>query len=119
MGAKKVHLLAFDKAGPWALLARAKCGHAVDRTAVDANQFDFDNMKSTSDEMMLPGALKYGGMPSFAALCAPGKLYLHNMRASPGNEWIKDAYRAAGAADKLQIVQEKMPDDKVVEWLLR
>jgi hypothetical protein len=68
---------------------------------------------------MLPGALKYGGMASFAALCAPGELYLHNVRASPRNDWIKDAYQAAGAADKLKLQTEKADEDKVIEWLLR
>ena len=28
--------------------------------------------------MMLPGALKYGGLPALAALAAPGELYVHN-----------------------------------------
>src|SRR5262249_39907862 len=118
-GVKKVYLIGFGKAGPWVLLARGLCGDAVARTAVDANQFDFDQVHTTSNEMMLPGALKYGGLSSFAALCAPGELYIHNMRTSPRNEWTKDAYKAAGAPDKLKIVSEKVSDDKVIDWLLR
>jgi dienelactone hydrolase len=117
--AKKLHMVGFGKAGPWVLLAKALCGDVLGRIAVDANQFDFDQVKSTSDEMMLPGALKYGGMASFAALCAPGELYLHNVRASPRTDWIADAYKAAGAADKLKMQTEKAPDEKVIEWLLR
>jgi hypothetical protein len=116
---KKVHLLGFGQSGPWVLLARALSGNAVSRTAVDCNQFDFNQVTKTSDEMMLPGALKYGGMASFAALCAPGELYLHNVRASSRNDWIKDAYKAAGAEDRLKLQPEKAPDDKVIEWLLR
>jgi hypothetical protein len=116
---KKVHLIGFGKTGPWVILARGLCGDAVTRTAVDANQFDFDQVKTTSDDMMLPGALKYGGLTSFAALCAPGELYLHNIRASSRNDWIKDAYKAAGAADHLKIQTEKASDDKIIDWLLR
>jgi dienelactone hydrolase len=116
---KKVYLLGFGKAGPWILLARGLCGDAVARTAVDANQFDFDQITTTGDEMMLPGALKYGGMASFAALCGPGELYLHNVRASSRNDWIADVYQAAGAADKLKLQNEKASDEKVIEWLLR
>jgi hypothetical protein len=119
LSAKKYHLLAFDEAGPWALLASALSDHFIDSTAVDANQFDFDGVQTTSDEMMLPGALKYGGLASFAALCAPGGLYLHNVRPSPRNDWIKDAYKAAGAADHLKLETEKVSDEKVIEWLLR
>jgi hypothetical protein len=116
---KELSLIGFGKAGPWVLLARALCGDAVMRTAVDANQFDFDQVHKTSDEMMLPGALKYGGLSSFAALCAPGELYLHNVRNSPRNDRIKDSYNSCRALDKLKIVSEKMPDDKIIEWLLR
>ena len=118
--AKNIRLIGFGKAGPWVLLVRGLCGNAVPRTAVDANQFDFDQVKTTSDEMMLPGALKYGGLTSFAAVCAPGELYLHNVRASPRNDWIKDAYKAAGAEDlDLKLQTEKASDDKVIDWLLR
>jgi dienelactone hydrolase len=116
---EKVYLLGFGKAGPWVLLGRSLCGDAVIRTAVDADQFDFDQVKTTSDEMMLPGALKYGGLSSFAALCAPGELYLHNVRPSSRNDWIKDAYKAAGAEDHLKLQTEKASDDKVLDWLLR
>jgi hypothetical protein len=114
-----IYLVGFGKAGPWVLLARGSCGDAVARTVVDANQFDFDQVKTTSDEMMLPGALKYGGLASFAALCAPGELYLHNVRPSSRNDWIKDAYKAAGAADHLELQTEKASDDKIIDWLLR
>lgn len=117
--AKKIELIGFGKTGPWALLVRGLCGDAVTRTAMDANQFDFDQVKTTSDEMMLPGALKYGGLASFAAVCAPGELYLHNVRASSRNDWIKDAYKAAGAADHLNLQTEKASDNQVIDWLLR
>jgi hypothetical protein len=116
---KYVHLIGFGKAGPWVLLARALCGNTVTRTAVDADQFDFDEIRRTRDEMMLPGALKYGGIASFAALCAPGELFLHNVRNSPRNDWIKDAYQASGAVDHLKIQTEKASNDKVIDWLLR
>jgi len=58
-----------SKAGPWALLARALAGKAVDRTFADLDWFRFGDVTTTADPMMLPGALKYGGLPAFAALC--------------------------------------------------
>src|SRR6266849_2101703 len=63
-GVKKVHLVGIGKAGPWVLMARALCGDAVDRCAVDVDGFRFDKVAKTDDEMMLPGALKYGGLPA-------------------------------------------------------
>lgn len=74
---KKIHLVGFEKAGPWAVLARGLCGDAVEKTAADLNQFAFQTIKSADDEMMLPGAIKYGGMQSFMRLCPPG-LFIHN-----------------------------------------
>src|SRR5207253_3098308 len=60
--AKSVHLVGFGKAGPWVALARGLCGDTVSRTAADLNGFRFESVKDMNDEMMLPGALKYGGL---------------------------------------------------------
>jgi hypothetical protein len=115
---KKVHLLGTGKAGPWVLMARALCGDAVDRCAVDVDGFHFDRVRKTNDEMMLPGALKYGGLPAFAALCAPHDLLLYNHKGTGVGEWIKPAYEAAKASDHVKIEGEKPEADKVIEWLL-
>ena len=116
---KGVHLVGFEKAGPWVVLARAMCGDAVGRTAVDLDQFRFDKVRTTTDEMMLPGAIKYGGLPAFAALCAPGELLLHNHRGTGSGAVVKAAYEAAGKPTQQQQVPEKLTPDKVVAWLLR
>jgi dienelactone hydrolase len=116
---KTVHLVGWEKAGPWALLARALCGDRVARTALDYDRFRFDSVRNTTDEMMIPGALKYGGLSAFAGLCAPAELYVHNHHASGSGEWLKPAYEAAGQPKALTKVSEKASNDKVIEWLLR
>jgi hypothetical protein len=118
-GARKVYLLGHEAAGPWVVIARALAGDLVDRTAADLNQFRFEGVRSNEDEMMLPGALKYGGLPSFAALCAPGKLLLHNPAKEQSTEYLKAAYQVAGAMEQLVVEQGKAPAEKVVNWLLR
>ena len=118
-GVKRVHLLGRGKAGPWVLLARGLCGTAVERTAADMDRFRFDSVRKTTDEMMLPGALKYGGLPALAALAAPGELLVHNHRGSGSGEWLKGAYKAAGAEAKLMRSGDRMAEDKVIAWLLR
>lgn len=118
-GVKKVHLVGFEEAGPWVLMARALCGPAVDRTVVDMNGFRFDKVRQTSDEMMLPGALKYGGLPAFAGLCAPGELFIHNHQATGLGHWIKPAYEAAGAKDKLHRKSNKANTREIFDWLTR
>jgi hypothetical protein len=117
--AKAVHLVGFGKAGPWALLARGLCGDAAARTAADADRFRFDRVRSAADEMMLPGALKYGGLPALAALAAPGELFVHNHGGTGVGGWLKAAYRSAGAADKLRHSGDKADPGKVAAWLVR
>ncbi len=115
---KTVHLVGFEKAGPWVLLARGLCGDAVSRTAADCNDFRFDKVRTTDDEMMLPGGVKYG-LPALAALAAPGELYVHNYRGTGSGQWLKAVYEASGTEDKHQRSSEKVANGKCVEWLLR
>jgi dienelactone hydrolase len=116
---EKVHLVGFEKAGPWVLLARGLCGDAVARTGADFDGFRFEKVRAPYDEMMLPGAVKYGGLPAFAALAAPGELYLHNHSGTGTGHWVTAAYEAAKAADHLQRSSEKVGAEKVAEWLVR
>jgi hypothetical protein len=116
---KTVHLVGFENAGPCVLLARGLCGDAVSRTAADYAAFRFDKVRTTTDEMMLPGALKYDGLPALAALAAPGEMYVHNDKGGEASYWLKPVYQATGAMDKLQRLSEKAADEKVVDWLLR
>jgi hypothetical protein len=117
--AKEIRLVGWGEAGPWVVLARALCGDAVQRTAVDMNQFRFENIKATDDAMMLPGAVKYGGLPAFLALCAPGEVFAHNAQGTDAGKLSQMAYEAAGAKEKLTREEDKAPAAKVVEWLLR
>jgi hypothetical protein len=106
--AKAVHLLGLEGAGPWVVLARGLCGDAVVRTAADLNQFTFAKVKATDDPMMLPGALKYGGLPAFTALAAPGELLLHNAEGT-GVQGAKGA----------EVRAAKETPEAAVKWLLR
>jgi hypothetical protein len=117
-GTKTVQLVGLEQAGPWVVLARTLCGDAVGRTAADLNSFRFDKVESTADEMMLPGALKYDGLPALAALAAPGELLLHNTEGTGVAAWVKPAYQAAGKADLARCVPEKMAVEKVSAWLV-
>ena len=75
---KPVNIVGLNKAGIETMLAVALAGDSVNRAAIDLNGFDFDQVKDASDEMMLPGALKYGGVSGFAALYAADRTALWN-----------------------------------------
>jgi hypothetical protein len=116
---KTLHVVGWEGAGPWVAAARALAGDAVMRTAIDMNQFRFEMVKSTSDEMMLPGAIKFGGVPAFVALCAPHEVLAHNHAGTASGHLVKAAYDAAGAKAKITRSPTKMTEAEVVEWLLK
>lgn len=118
-GTKRVDLVGFDRAGPWVVMARALCGDAIGRTVADMNRFRFEEVKKLDDEMMLPGAIKYGGMGTFLALCAPGEVYVHNHRSTTSGEVVKQVYKLAEAPSALRRFPEKASLDQVMEWLQR
>jgi dienelactone hydrolase len=118
-GVKQVHLVGFGEAGPWVVLARGLCGDAVARTAADMSQFRFEQILSMGDEMMLPGALRYGGLPVLSALCAPHELYLHNTKGAGSDRWLRAAYRIEGQPERLRRTESRSTPEEVVSWLLR
>ncbi|MBY0231680.1 MAG: acetylxylan esterase [Gemmataceae bacterium] len=115
-GTKAVHLAGAGKAGPWVLLARALAGDAVGRTAADLDGFRFEAVKETTDEMMLPGALKYGGLGALAGLAAPHPLLVHNHAGTSSGKAMKAAYGASPKA--LERHERKMDPEAVARWLL-
>ncbi len=116
---KPIHLLGWDEFGPIAILAKALAGDVVRKTAADLNQFNFESIKATDDPMILPGAVKYGGLGAFLALCAPGEVLIHNHKDTHTGRISRAAYEAAGAANKLTRNAEKLDATKVVEWLVK
>jgi len=116
---KMVDLIGWKEAGPWVLLARALAGDTVARTAADCDRFHFEKVVKTDDPMMLPGALKYGGLPGLTALCAPGELWLQNAEGTGLENWVKPAYKAAQASASLRQTAEKALEAETVDWLLR
>lgn len=117
--AKTVHLVGWGEMGPVAVLAKALAGDKVTKLAADLNKFRFEDVKDVADPMMLPGAVKYGGLGAFLALCAPGEVLVHNHAGTGTGKLAQAAYTAAGAADKLTRSGDKLDDLKVVEWLVK
>jgi hypothetical protein len=101
------------------VLARGLCGAAVNRTAADLNGFDFASVDSYDHEMMLPGALKYGGLPTLAALCSPHRLLVHNCQGTGSAQWLQAAYANSGQVDNLRRVGDRISSEDAVDWLLR
>jgi hypothetical protein len=109
---RTVHLIAEGKMGPAALLARAMSGDQVSRAVIDVDGFDFDQVKDPLDEMMLPGALKYGGILGFTPLCTSGETVLCNAPKSPAASRVK-------LGNGVTLHEKQAHTDDLVELLLR
>jgi hypothetical protein len=105
-----VHLIGFKDAGPAALLARALAQDAIDRAVIDLDQFDFDRITDDSDLMLLPGAMKYGGIYGFLPLCDHGESLLCNVR---------DSRHSALAASGTVLMRERLDAGAMIAKLLR
>ena len=78
------HILSTTQGG-----AMAK--QAVARTVVDCDSFRFEKVQATDDPMMLPGAVKYGGLSALGALSAPGELLVHRAEGAGVQRWLSIA----------------------------
>lgn len=119
LAAKTIHLLGWEKAGPWVVLARTQCGSIVSRTAADLSGFQFQSIATTDDPMMLPGAVKYGDIDAMVALCAPHALLVHDAKSVPRDGFAVATYQALNKTEALQRSEPKLSAKQVVDWLLR
>lgn len=117
---RRVHLVGTRGAGTWILLARAVQGRRRIKgmTVADINGFSFGGITRRDDPMLLPGALKYGGLGGLAALAAPSSLVIAGTRGVPVKELtpLKTVYRVTD--EDLQILTESLSHQRVTEMLL-
>jgi hypothetical protein len=88
------------------LAARALSGDTVARTVVDLGGFDFDQVHAVTDEQLLPGAVKYGGVRGLASLATGSGVTIFGMPAAPVAPWIAlppsvTAHQAPASVDEL------------------
>jgi dienelactone hydrolase len=111
---QSMSLVGFGEAGPWALLARGLCTDQLRKTAIDLNRFRFENVTAMDDPMLLPGALRYGGLPSFARLAAAYPLLGYNADGTG----CEDLSRIANNG-LVRVERGGLSADAVVDWLLK
>ncbi|MCS6866880.1 MAG: hypothetical protein RMJ56_13715 [Gemmataceae bacterium] len=112
-------LVGWDAFGPLAILAKALDGGVITKTAADVHGFDFAKIEKTDDPMMLPGAVKYGGLGAFLALCVPDEVLAYNHQGTDIARISQAAYRAAGAAQKLHLHPDPLDAAQVIAWLVK
>ena len=113
---KHLHLIGTNGAGALAAAARAIASNQIDKAAIDTEGFRFANITSYRDPNFLPGAVKYGDLPSLLALSAPNSLWI-----SGENGAVPKSLRSAYAStDEQAVVSSKLQNavDAAVDWLL-
>ncbi len=113
---KSTHLIGWGEFGPIAIVARGAAGAAIDKLVADGNNFKFADLKKPTDPMMLPGALKYGDVPAFLALGAPGKTHVYNFNFGEKQPAAR-AYESLGAPKSLEVRKGASTADEVVAWV--
>ena len=116
---RKLHLVGTGEAGPWVILARALAGDDVTRSIADLNGFAFSRITRMDDPMLLPGALKYGGLGGLAALAVPGEIVLFGFEALPDEEFAGLAAVNKVARGYLVLFGGGLTDEKAAELLLK
>ncbi|MDX1946418.1 MAG: acetylxylan esterase [Pirellulaceae bacterium] len=114
-----IDLVALDGTGPVAALALAQANGAIRRAAIDTRGLRFGRLDDYLDANFLPGGAKYGDLPGILALAAPTSLLLAG--EPDADNFLHDAWQAAGAADALTL-QSGTGDDArkgAVEWLVK
>jgi hypothetical protein len=107
-GCKSVQLIGIEQAGVAALLARALADDVIELAAIDLDHFDFDQITDENDPMLLPGALKYGGILGFVPLCTSGQTLLVNL---PDSTRLDPARKPPG-------VHLGQHPRELIDWLL-
>jgi hypothetical protein len=110
-----IDLVALDKMGPVAAVARAQSGDAIRRLVIGDADFRFGNLKEIHDISFLPGGAKYGDLPGFLALGAPGETRLVGENSVP--DLTKKIYGLAGKADAIATVAKS--DGAISGWILQ
>ncbi|HEX8912429.1 MAG TPA: hypothetical protein VF796_08715, partial [Humisphaera sp.] len=111
-GTKSVRVLGTGKAGPWAVLAKAAANDAIDKVAADLGSFDFDKVTEGGDEMLLPGALKYGGVYGFLTLADKGQTLAVNARKT-------GKFDLAKKVPAVELDEKGRESAALVEWLVK
>ena len=68
---EQVHLIGLNGAAPHAICAAAMARDKLASLAVDTQGFRFAGITQIRDVNLLPGAVKYGDLPSMLTLCLP------------------------------------------------
>jgi dienelactone hydrolase len=112
-GAARLNVLGQGEAGLWTLLARGLAPQ-VDQMTVDVGRFDNAGDEAFLRRLPIPCVRAAGDFTTAALLAPLTPLVIHNAGDIFRAAEIDDAYRRLGAAEDLQVHQEKLNEDDLL-----
>lgn len=113
-----VHAIAIEGAGPVLAVAGIVTQEKLSRVAVDTQGFRFADLADWKHASFLPGAIKYGDIPTALALASSQSLWIGGETSVP--QVVQTAYSVSD--NKTRVVTAQIDSDKAatnaVTWLL-
>ncbi len=113
-----LHAVGVNGAGALLATARALTGEQLTSVAIATDGFRFADLLRWQDARFVPGAVKYGDLPTLLSLSAPHRLWVGS--ESDPLPIVTSAYEAAGAAEQVVFGKDSgSPAADAVTWLLQ
>jgi dienelactone hydrolase len=111
-----VHLVGFEKAGLWCLLARA-LAPAIESTVADVSQFNPQDDSAYLRQLYIPLIRRAGEFRTALTIAPPTRLLLHNIGSQFDTQWARDAYQISKKESDLKIESAKLSEAALLAWL--
>jgi hypothetical protein len=105
-----------DASNLWALLARGLAPQ-IDRMIVDVSGFDNASDEEYLKRVAIPGIRRAGDFLTAIALAPKTPMLIHNTGNRFRTEKLAELYRHSGKLADLQIYKDKLPVERMIEWL--
>ena len=113
----EVNAIGVNGGGPLLAAARMIAGSNINAAAINTGGFRFESLKSWKDANFLPGAVKYGDLPTLLSLSPPDKLWIGGEPMIP--EIVRKAYQSADS-ERLSLISDRRQDttSAAIDWML-
>ena len=113
-----LHAVGVNGGGPLLAAARAIAGSEFDAAAIDTAGFRFANLTDWKHADFLPGAVKYGDIPTLLSLSAPNKLWIGGEEEVP--PIVTTAYTAAKTPNSVSTAGTRLDTTAAaIDWILQ
>ena len=113
-----LHAIGVNGGGTLLAAARAIAGSEVEKAAIDTAGFRFEDLSDWKHAAFLPGAVKYGDVPTLLSLSAPHKIWIGGETELP--PIVKTVYSHQSAANAVATSGSRLDSvTAAVDWLLQ